>query len=119
MAKRANGEGTLRRRIDGTYEGRVFLGYNPTSGKPITKSVYAKTKKQVLEKMDSVKQNAVQSLTEDNPNGGMSGKTKLADWMIHWLETYTPHIKPCTHNEYLQEIRLRINPQLGEWNAIM
>lgn len=110
MAKRGNGEGTLRRRKDGTYEGRVFLGYSSETGKPITKSVYAKTKKLVLEKMESAKLNAVQTPTVN----GMSGNTKLADWMQYWLETYTPHIKPCTHNEYDQEIRLRINPFLGD-----
>lgn len=111
MAKRANGEGTLRRRKDGTYEGRIFLGYNPETGKPMTKSVYAKTKKLALEKMESAKLNAVKSHTVN----GMSGNTKLADWMRYWLETYTPHIKPCTHNEYDQEIRLRINPVLGRY----
>lgn len=41
--KRAKGEGTLRKRKDGRWEGRVVVGYNEKS-QPITKSVTAKTK---------------------------------------------------------------------------
>ena len=41
--KRANGEGSLRKRKDGRWEGRYTAGNDPTTGKPIHKSVLAKT----------------------------------------------------------------------------
>ena len=40
--KRANGEGSLRKRKDGRWEGRYTAGCDPTTGKPIHKSVLAK-----------------------------------------------------------------------------
>lgn len=111
MAKRAKGEGTLRRRKDGTYEGRVILGYNPLTGKPINKSVYAKTKAIVIEKMKAAK---AEALLPQETTHGMTGRTMLKDWMLHWLKTYNTNIKPATYSEYSQEIRLRINPYIGE-----
>lgn len=33
--KRANGEGSLRKRKDGRWEGRYTAGCDPTTGKPI------------------------------------------------------------------------------------
>ena len=41
--KRKNGEGTVRLRKDGRWEGRVVVGYDD-NGKPKTKSVLAHTK---------------------------------------------------------------------------
>ena len=41
--KRANGEGSLRKRKDGHWEGRYTAGCDPATGKPIHKSVLAKT----------------------------------------------------------------------------
>ena len=43
--KRANGEGSIRKRKDGRWEGRYTAGCDPTTGKPIHKSVLAKTQK--------------------------------------------------------------------------
>ena len=41
--KRANGEGSIRKRKDGRWEGRYTAGCDPVTGKPIHKSVLAKT----------------------------------------------------------------------------
>ena len=41
--KRKNGEGTVRLRKDGRWEGRVVIGYDD-KGLPKTKNVLAKTK---------------------------------------------------------------------------
>ena len=37
--KRANGEGNIRKRKDGRWEGRYTAGYDEKTGKRITKSV--------------------------------------------------------------------------------
>ena len=47
--KRANGEGSLRKRKDGRWEGRYTAGCDPTTGKPIHKSVLAKTQSEAKE----------------------------------------------------------------------
>ena len=51
MRKRANGEGSMRKRSNGSWEARVTVGVNPVTGKLISKSVYGKTQKEGREKM--------------------------------------------------------------------
>ena len=49
--KRANGEGSIRKRADGRWEGRYTAGYDPESGKRIIKNVLGKTQAEVKEKL--------------------------------------------------------------------
>lgn len=53
--RRKNGEGTLRLRKDGRWEGRVVVDYNE-KGQPITKSVTAKTKTECGAKLEKLKE---------------------------------------------------------------
>ena len=41
--RRANGEGNIRKRKDGRWEGRYTVGHDPETGKAIIKSVLGKT----------------------------------------------------------------------------
>ena len=49
--KRANGEGNIRKRKYGRWEGRYTAGYDEKTGKRITKSVLGKTQAEVKEKL--------------------------------------------------------------------
>ena len=49
--KRANGEGSIRKRVDGRWEGRYTAGYNDKTGKRIVKNVLGKTQAEVREKL--------------------------------------------------------------------
>lgn len=49
--KRANGEGNIRKRSDGRWEGRYTAGYDPATGKRIIKNVLGKTQAEVQEKL--------------------------------------------------------------------
>ena len=49
--RRANGEGNIRKRKDGRWEGRYTAGHNPTAGKAIYKNVLGKTQAEVKEKL--------------------------------------------------------------------
>ena len=52
MAKRrANGEGNIRKRKDGRWEGRYTAGRDPETGKAIYKNVLGKTQSGVKEKL--------------------------------------------------------------------
>ncbi len=52
MAKRrANGEGNIRKRKDGRWEGRYTAGTSPETGKQIFKNVLGKTQAEVKEKL--------------------------------------------------------------------
>ena len=48
--RRANGEGNIRKRKDGRWEGRYTAGYDLESGKRIIKNVLGKTQAEVKEK---------------------------------------------------------------------
>mgnify|MGYP004640276051 CR=1 FL=1 len=45
--RRANGEGNIRKRKDGRWEGRYTVGHNPETGKAIIKNVLGKTQAEV------------------------------------------------------------------------
>ena len=52
--RRANGEGNIRKRKDGRWEGRIVVGYDE-KGAPITKSVTAVSKSVCQEKLEELK----------------------------------------------------------------
>ena len=54
--KRANGEGNIRKRSDGRWEGRYTAGYNAETGKRIIKNVLGKTQAEILRRR---KENAI------------------------------------------------------------
>ena len=49
--KRANGEGNIRKRKDGRWEGRFTVGHDPITGKPIIKNVLARTQAECKKKL--------------------------------------------------------------------
>lgn len=49
--KRANGEGNIRKRSDGRWEGRYTAGYNSETGKRIIKNVLGKTQAECKAKL--------------------------------------------------------------------
>ena len=49
--RRANGEGNIRKRKDGRWEGRYTVGRDPETGKAIIKNVRGKTQAEVKEKL--------------------------------------------------------------------
>ena len=49
--KRANGEGSIRKRKDGRWEGRYTAGHDPETGKAIYKNVLGRTQAEVKEKL--------------------------------------------------------------------
>ncbi len=106
--KRKNGDGTVRLRKDGRWEGRVVIGYD-NNGYPQTKNVLAKTKTECLEKLQTLKESC----------GGMkSAKLRpemlFGDWLEYWFENHSkPKIRPTTQEGYESRIRLHILPELG------
>ena len=59
MAKRrGNGEGSLRKRSDGRWEGRYTAGTDPDTGKPISRNVLGKTQAETREKLKAAIQQA-------------------------------------------------------------
>ena len=62
--KRANGEGNIRKRADGRWEGRYTAGYHPETGKRIIKNVLGKTQAECKAKLKK----AIERMNEQLPN---------------------------------------------------
>lgn len=108
MAKRnARGGGSIRQRPDGTWEARYMIGYDPGTGKPIRKSIYAKTQKEVRQKL-SAAVNALDEGTYFEPS-----KITLASWIDTWLADYCDDKKYLTLKHYTAQCKTHIKPKLG------
>ena len=107
--KRANGEGSIRKRENGTWEARIQLGNDPVTGKPIRKSVYAKTQKEARCKL----QELIEKKNSQNYNQVEDEKLTLDTWLDMWLNNYLVDIKPNTILQYESVVRLHIKPALG------
>ena len=58
--KRANGEGSIRKKPSGRWEGRYTQGIDPVTGRAIQKSVSAKTQAECKEKLNrAIRDNSV------------------------------------------------------------
>ena len=106
--KRKSGEGTVRLRKDGRWEGRVVVGYDD-KGLPKTKNVLAKTKAECVAKLESLKESVTPAtavkIRADMPFG---------EWMEFWYENYSkPMLRPSSQRSYEDFIRLYIRPKLG------
>lgn len=103
----ASGAGTIRQRADGTWEARFVTGHDPGTGKPIRRSVYAKTQKEVRQKLSQ----AVAAV--DNRSYREPCKMTLGEWLDVWVDTYLTDVKPRTLKIYQDDIRLHIKPYLA------
>ena len=107
--KRKGGEGTVRLRKDGRWEGRVVIGYDD-KGLPKTKNVLAKTKAECVEKLNALK-NTVTPTTAVKVKADMP----FGEWVEFWYENYSrPMLRPSSQRSYEGFIRLYIHPKLGE-----
>ena len=109
--KRANGEGSIRQRYEGCWEGRYTAGYDILTGKRIQKGVFAKTKKECAAKLAR----AIQENTGPYYRKGVGYEDQpLATWIRLWFEAYTkPNIRPSTAETYTNVIENHIIPELG------
>ena len=106
--KRANGEGNIRKRKDGRWEGRYTAGRDPVTGKAIYKNVLAKTQKECKEKLEqAIEKNVKVDVVR-------SGKYTVAEWVRLWFETYSkPSIREQTAYYYNNYIEKHIVPGIG------
>ena len=106
--KRANGEGNIRKRADGRWEGRYTVGHDPNSGKQIFKNVLGKTQAEVKEKL---KKAIAESTRLDFQK---AGSYTLAQWIRLWYDVYIKNsIRETTAEYYHNYIENHIIPHLG------
>ena len=110
MAKRrANGEGNIRKRSDGRWEGRYTAGRDPDTGKVIYKNVLAKTQKECKEKLRlAIEENA-------KVDAIRAGQYTVRQWMEVWFEHYAKvKVRPSSHQTYRGYIDNHIKPSIGK-----
>ena len=105
--KRANGEGSIRKRKDGRWEGRYTAGHTP-EGKAIYRNVLGKTQAEVV----------VEKLRKAIETKGLdvakARQYTLGQWMQVWYENYaTIKVRPSSHATYRGIIKNHIDPAIG------
>lgn len=109
MAKRRpSGDGMVRKRDDGRWEGRIVIGHRE-NGEPLFRHVYAKTQKALLDKLhQNIECYRNVELTEDS-------RMTLGQWLDRWLTEYKAGtVRPGTLEGYRRYIEYYIKPQLGD-----
>ena len=106
--KRANGEGSIRKKPSGRWEGRYTQGIDPVTGRAIQKSVSAKTQAECKEKLaKAIRENRGVPLNH-------MGDYTAAEWCRLWFETYSkPNIRYNTAKGYEGIIEHHIIPAIG------
>ena len=109
MAKRrANGEGNIRKRKDGRWEGRYTAGHNPATGKAIYKNVLGKTQAEVKEKLKK----AIEETK--GLDVAKAESYTVGQWMDVWYEYYAKiKVRPSSHKTYEGYIKNHIKPSIG------
>lgn len=105
-ARRGKGDGTLFKRADGMYVGRVELP--STDGKRRQKTIASRDRNTALRKLRDLKAAIAAGAIPT------ASTTTVEKWMTHWLDNiHGPTIKPTTRISYDATIRNYVNPTIG------
>ncbi|MBE6910358.1 MAG: site-specific integrase [Ruminococcaceae bacterium] len=109
MAKRrASGEGSIRKRSDGRWEGRYVAGHD-ASGKTIRKNVLGKTQAEARAKLKLAIEEA------EMLDVARAGEYTVEKWVKTWYDLYSkPNIREKTQKYYETFINRHIIPMLGD-----
>ena len=108
MAKRRpSGDGMVRKRDDGRWEGRIVVGHKE-NGDSIFRYVYAPTQKKLSAKLrQHIDSYQGADLTEQ-------GRMTLSEWLDQWLENMADTLRSNTLRNYRSYIENHIRPSLGD-----
>lgn len=106
--RRPQGDGTIRKRQDGRWEGRIIIGHK-NDGSPMYKSVFGKTQKGTLKqlhRMIDIYRDV--DLTEDC-------RMTLGEWLDKWLDEYMIFtVRESTLDGYRKVVNNQIKRFIGE-----
>lgn len=106
--RRPSGDGMVRKREDGRWEGRIVVGHKE-NGDSIFRYIYADTQKELTARLRQ-NINAYQGvdLTEES-------SMTLSQWLDKWLEEYVKGtIRDSTLEGYRRDLNNHVKPYLGE-----
>ena len=108
MAKRRpSGDGMVRKRDDGRWEGRIVVGHK-NNGEPIYRYVLAKTQSELTQKLhDKIEMYRDADLSEDC-------NMTLGEWLDKWISEFMIFtVREGTLSAYKSLIEHQIKPYLG------
>lgn len=109
MAKRRpSGDGMVRKRDDGRWEGRIVVGHRE-NGTPLFRYIHAKTQNELLDRLHrELELYRDVDLTEDS-------QMTLAAWLDRWLDEYMVNtVRSGTLASYRMYANSYIKPILGD-----
>ena len=108
MAKRRpSGDGMVRKREDGRWEGRIVVGHKE-NGDSIFRYIYADTQKELTAKLrQNIGLYQGIDLTEQS-------KITLSEWLERWLEQMPATLRPSTLEHYRKDMKNHVIPYLGQ-----
>ena len=108
MAKRRpSGDGMVRKREDGRWEGRIVVGHK-SNGDSIFRYIPAPTQKELSAKL--------RQLTEAYKGVDLTEESNmsLSVWLDKWLDEYmAATLRPTTLNGYRRSLELHVKPYFG------
>lgn len=113
MAKRRpSGDGMVRKREDGRWEGRIVVGHK-SNGDSIFRYISAPTQKELSAKL--------RQLTEAYKGVDLTEESNMAlsVWLDKWLDEYmAATLRPTTLNGYRRSLELHVKPYLRKQNSL-
>jgi len=108
MAKRRpSGDGMVRKRDDGRWEGRIVVGHKE-NGDSIFRYIYADTQKELTAKLrQNIDIYQGIDLTEQS-------RMTLAEWLEQWLGQMSATLRSSTLEHYRKDLTNHVKPYLGQ-----
>ena len=105
--RRPSGDGMVRKREDGRWEGRIVVGHKE-NGNSIFRYIYAGTQKELTERLrQNIGLYQGIDLTEQS-------KITLSEWLDRWLEQMPAPLRPSTLEHYRKDMKNHVIPHLGK-----
>ena len=119
--RRARGEGSLRKRSDGRWEGRYTVGRDE-NGKLLYRNVLARTQAECKTKLREAIRNMKQGSTPAAPKTpskrtaeAAQPKITVGEWLQTWYDLYSkPNIRMTTQEYYSNFITNHLVPRIGD-----
>ncbi|MBI5947238.1 MAG: site-specific integrase [Chloroflexi bacterium] len=105
-SRRVSGEGSIYSRADGKWVGTVELGWK--EGKRARKVVYGSTKREVLSKLKTARQQLEQGIQPTHD------RLTVATFLNDWLKAVEMTVRPSTFERYRQVVNVHLVPGLGK-----
>ena len=105
--RRPSGDGMVRKRDDGRWEGRIVIGHKE-NGDSIFRYLYAGTQKELTAKLrQNIDIYQGIDLTEQS-------RMTLAEWLEQWLGQMSATLRPGTLEHYQRDMENHVIPYLGK-----